>query len=97
MWRVWGSVLECGKGEGDVGRGIWEVWGKVWGDVGGVKKCGGRCRRLWGSVFRCGRGEGRCRKWCGKVKGEVRGENGGVRESVKKFRVLQPCFSCYFS
>ena len=42
MWEsVWGSVLECGEGEG---RGVREGKGRC----GGVKKCEGRCGRVYG-------------------------------------------------
>ena len=56
---MWGSVLGCRGGE-ERGMG---VWGKVRGDVGCVKNCGGMCGRVYGlsveNVGKCvGWGEG---------------------------------------
>ena len=70
MWEsVWGERGKFGAwGEvrKEVGKGM-GVWGKVRGDMEGVKKCGGRCGRvyggecgkvLWGVGIDAGRGMG---------------------------------------
>ena len=61
MWQGWGHVVGCG--------GMWQVRGRVWGHVAGVRLCGrgsalwhgqghvagvGTCGRMWGHVAGCG-------------------------------------------
>ena len=82
MWgSVWGKFGECGKvcwgvrvGEGRCGEAF-GVWGKIRGDVEGVKKCGrvyGVSVESVGKCVGCGEGEGEVWGVWGKVTGKVR-------------------------